>query len=245
MKTTTLFIVAASALCLASCSSQNPTKMQTASQLETKADPKGKTITLTAKQGAEFKHPLIAIWIENENGAFIQTLYASASFVKGIFPYGVMENGKWIKAARRHPSALPYFSHKFGNKTTDGLFLPTPENPVPDAVSGATPTGSFTLKAKSAIKLKHYKILMEINEPFDFNSSWNSDKYPGDEEYKLSGQPALVYAVDIDTDNPSKEFTLKPIGLSSYNGSDGVLNPDTASLTTALMMLNEVKVIIE
>jgi len=240
-----LLFFASTALGLAACSSQNTTTSVSVSQIETSADNSGKIITVEAKQGPEFKNPLMAIWIENETGQFVQTLYVSKSFAEGIFRYGVMEEGKWKKGPRRHPAALPYFSHKFGNKTPDGLYLPTPENPVPDAVSGATPSGSFILKAKSAVKFKRYKILLEINQPWDFNAYWFNDKYPGDEEFLGSGQPALVYSADVDTDIPNKQFVLKPVGHSSYNGADGLLNSDLSTLTTTLKILEEVTVTVE
>ena len=238
-------LVTAVAMIVAACSSQKTTIDESVALIETKADDRGKTITVEVVQGPQFKDPLIVIWLENEKGGFLQTLYVSKSFATGVFRYGVMEEGKWKKGLRRHPSALPYFCHKFGNRTLDGIYLPTEDNPVPDAVSGATPTGSFTLKAKSAIVLKRYKILLEINQPWDFNSFWFNDKYSGDIEFQISGQPALVYAADIDTKNSTKEFILKPIGHSSYNGSHGLLNIDTSTLTTALQMLEEVKVIVE
>lgn len=245
MSTFKLLLLAATALGIAACSTQKSSTGETALLIETKPDVSGKIITVEVQQGPGFKHPLIAIWTEKENGDFLQTLYVSKSFATGVFRYGVMEDGAWKKGTRRHPSALPYFSHKFGNKTTDGLYLPTKENPIPDAVSGATPSGSFTLKAKSAVAFKRYKILMEINQPWDFNNYWFNDKFPGDEEYLASGQPALVYAIDVDTDNADKVYYLQPIGISSYNGSNGNLNPDISSLTTAFKMVQKVKVTVE
>ena len=47
------------------------------------------------------------------------------------------------------PRHLPYWAHKRGVLASDGLFMPEPENPVPDAYSGATPVTGFTLNSRA------------------------------------------------------------------------------------------------
>jgi hypothetical protein len=224
-----------------SCTSSKTSSPNAVEEINTKPDKKGRELTVTFDKGSAFNHPLIAIWIENENGGFIQTLYVSKSFAKGIFKYGVSDGSSWKPGPRRRPATLPYYAHKLGIRTLDGLYLPTPENPVPDAVTGATPTGNFIVNATTEIKLRHFKVLLEINQPWDFNDSWTNNLFPNDDEYKTSGQPAVVYAATINTDSLTT-VELKPIGHSSYNGQDGKLVNDLSSLTTALNIVEKATV---
>jgi hypothetical protein len=83
---------------------------------------------------------------------------------------------------------------------------------------------------------------MELNQSWDWNEFWTNDKFPNDKEYKTSSQPALVYAVDIDTTNPDKTYQMKPIGHSHYSGADGSLDPDLSTMTTALKIANKITV---
>ena len=51
-----------------------------------------------------------------------------------------------FRLPKEHLRHLPYWSHKRGVIASDGLYMPEPENPVPDAYSGATPVKGFVLK---------------------------------------------------------------------------------------------------
>ena len=235
-----LYLIAALYM-LTACTSSKTNSPNAVQEIKTKPDPKGRELLVEVEKGTDFNHPLIAIWIENEDGGFIQTLYVSYSFAKGVFKYGVSDGTSWKPGPRRRPAALPYYAHKLGIRTLDGLYLPTPDNPVPDAVTGATPTGNFVVDATTQVKLKHIRVLLEINQPWDFNGSWTNNLYPNDEEYKTSGQPAVVYAATINTDS-LKSVVMVPIGHSSYNGKDGNLDADLSTLTTALNIIGKATV---
>jgi hypothetical protein len=64
---------------------------------------------------------------------------------------------------------------------------------------------------------------MEINQPWDWNEYWTNTKYPDDEEYKTSCQPALVYRAIVNLDNAEKTYPMKVIGHSHYSGKTGEL----------------------
>ena len=106
-----------------------------------------------------------------------------------------------------------------------------------DAYTGATPDGDFgvTTRFDKPISGK-FRILFEINQTWDWNEYWTNNKYPDDEEYKTSCQPALVYMCEIDTDNPEPEYKLRVIGHSHYSGRDGRLYTDISTMTTALQI---------
>lgn len=209
--------------------------------LETNISGQGPAFEIEFHQGPEFYYPLFAIWIEDMNGKYIQTLYVAQSIARGVFVYGQVKDNRWQKESKRRPAALPYWGHKYGFKAEDGFYLPTPENPVVDAYTGATPTSEFILKSKSDKELpKQFRILLEINQSWDWNEYWTNNKYPDDKEYKTSSQPALVFAVDIDLSTNQNEYVMKPIGHSHYSGKTGELFTDLSTLTTALEIVDKV-----
>jgi len=209
--------------------------------LNTNPDGTGSEISLELFRGKSFYYPLMAVWIEDEDGNYIQTLYVPTSVATGVFKYGKKENNKWITAPKRAPQTLPYWSHKRGIVASDGLYMPEPENPVPDAYTGATPVKSFVLNTRADKPLPHiYKILFEINQNWDWNEYWTNNKFPDDENYKMSCQPALVYEAVIDKGKSLSSVAMKPIGHSHYSGKTGELFPDLSTLTTALYIADSI-----
>jgi hypothetical protein len=119
--------------------------------------------------------------------------------------------------------------------------MPTQEQSVADAYTGATPAGDFLLKTKTNDALpKQFRIMFEINQSWDWNEYWTNNKYPDDEDYKTSSQPSLVYAVDIDLENREESYELIPIGHGHYSGKDGEIYGELDNMTTAMEIVNSV-----
>lgn len=195
----------------------------------------GPAMEIEMTRGEGHNHPLMAIWIEDLEGAFIQTLYVAESIGKGIFQHGDASKGFWMAGEIQRPAALPYWSHKRGIKNESGLYLPTPTNPVPDAYTGPTPGQSFILSSRLDEQgLTSFNVLFEINQTWDWNEFWTNNKYPDDEEYKTSCQPALVYSAKIDLENPQESYQMKLIGRSHHSGANGDLFTDLETMSTAL-----------
>ena len=210
---------------------------------ETNSKGKGVKMEIDFRKGNSHYFPLMAIWIEDTLGNYIQTLYVAESIAKGVFGHGDASTGKWMPGEIRRPAALPYWAHRRGVQAEDGLFLPTPQNPVPDAYTGATPTGSFVLSTKTDNLLeKSFYVFFEINQSWDWNEYWTNDKYPGDMEYRSSAQPALVYNALIDVSAINDEYTLKPFGRSHHSGKTGELFDDLHTLSTALEIAEKITV---
>lgn len=203
----------------------------------------GTPITIQFEKGSEHNHPLFAIWLADENGKYIQTLYVSESIGRGVFKRVNRKTGQWKAGEIDRPAALPFWAHQRDVKNELGTYNPTPKQPVVDAYTGATPSASFILKVKTEKPLSgKYKIMLELNQSWDWNEYWFNDKYPNDADYKTSSQPALVYSVDIDSANPSTEYIMKPIGHSHYSGADGSLTANLNSITTALKIAKKITI---
>jgi hypothetical protein len=213
--------------------SRSDTSVQT--QLSANDEGSGQIFKIDFKAGDSFYYPMMAFWLEDMDGNYIQTLYVARSVATGVFRYGKQDGKKWVESSKRAPQTLPYWAHQRGVKASDGLFMPEPANPVPDAYTGATPVTGFVLTARSDEKLRgKVRLLMEINQNWDWNRYWTNDRFPGDENYAMSAQPAVVYEAVIDVDTDGGPYVLKPLGHSHWSGTTGELFKDLTTLTTAL-----------
>ncbi len=233
MKKYPLFILLAT--WILACTTSKVPADEIPDQINSNPGGKGLVMEVEMIRGEGHNHPLMAIWIEDPEGRYVQTLYAAESIAKGVFRHGDASRGFWMPGEIQRPAALPYWSHKRGIKNEKGLYLPTPTNPMPDAYTGPTPEGSFILTTRlDEPGIRKFNVLFEINQTWDWNEYWTNNKYPEDEEYKTSCQPALVYSAAIDLDSPETEYVMKVIGRSHHSGADGELYDDVQTLTTAL-----------
>jgi hypothetical protein len=184
--------------------------------------------------------PQIAVWIEDTNGNYISTLYVS---------HKIAHQAWQAAGGNRRKEALPHWCHKRGVIYEDGLYLPTKQNPVADGISGATPQNGFSLKISPTERLKQFVVKVEVNHSTDFNDYWPKSAKEGDENYSGgkdgSGQPAVVYAANVDLNSGERVFVANLIGHSSPDGSNGDINPNTSTLTSALNIVKSITIEIQ
>jgi len=238
-------IIIISFMILAGCSSSPLSSVKKSQEitavLETNTGGTGPDIEVKFYGGPALYYPLMALWLENEKGDYLQTLFVPRAIATGVFKYGSNAGGKWVEAAKRAPQTLPYWSHKRGIVASDGLYMPEPANPVADAYSGATPTTSFVLKSRADNPVQgRFRVMFEINQNWDWNDFWTNDKFPGDRFYMYSCQPAVVYEALVDLNSLQKEYRMKPVGHSHPSGTTGELFPDLSTLTTALQIADSI-----
>lgn len=116
-------------------------------------------------------------------------------------------------------AALPVWEHKKEGST--------------DSVSTATPKENSSISIKKPKDMGTFKIFLEINKSYDSNKYYGLGK-------DYSGQPSLIYETTID-DN-KKNYIMTLIGHGSITGKDGLIYDDMKNITTALNILEEVKV---
>ncbi len=229
---------------LASCVStkQNPVVQM---EFSTNTAGRGNYVILEFIRGEAFNHPSMAVWAEDLSGNYLETLYVTQYVAKGVYGHGQLAPGKWDnkEGTARRPATLPYWAHKRNVQASDGLYVPSPENPLPDALTGATPTNNFKLNSRLTEKKEgKFRILLEINQAWDANTYWTNGKYPDDRDYFGSLQPSVVYAGMVDTHNAAEPVYLNPIGHGHPSGKDGRLYTDLTTLTTAKEILHSVNV---
>lgn len=232
---------------LASCTGNRPFSDNTPpDRITSGVDTTGLNLEIHFQRGKSHNHPLMVFWMEDESGNYLKTLYIARSIGKGVFSYGAQAEGHWMPGEIQRPASLPYWAHKRGVKNEQGNYIPSPGMPMPDAISGPTPKQNFILSTRTGLNMpERFVLKMEINQTWDFNEFWTNGKYPGNQEYITSCQPALVYEARIDLKEGKKEYMLNPIGHSHYDGRDGSLTRDLGTITTALEITREVKVVIQ
>jgi hypothetical protein len=239
----TIFISALTVMSFAACKTSRLPEQPEKTILEANTGGNGPEIVFDFTKGKEHNHPSFVLWAEDMDGHFIQTLFITVSMGKGVFEHGDPSSGKWLPGAIPRPAALPYWAHRRGIKGDNGLYVPSPKNPIPDAYTGATPAGSFELTTRfDKEPPRKFRILFEINQTWDWNEYWTNNRYPDEEEYKTSCQPALVYAVTVDMDNLRDSYELQLIGHSHYSGETGELFTDLATITTAMEIADKMVV---
>ena len=117
---------------------------------------------------------------------------------------------------------------------------------IADGISGATPRGSFDLKLSPEAGLDRFVVKVEVNHSTDFNEPYPESAKEGEPGYSGgrhgSGQPAVVYAADVDLSSGSEEFEAVLVGHSSPDGSSGGIDPDISGLTSALRIVERITI---
>ena len=87
--------------------------------------------------------PQIAIWLEDTQGNYLSTLYVTHKIATQTWQ---------ASGGNRRKEALPHWCYSRGVKYTDGLYLPTKNQPLVDGLSGATPQGSLVVNRLSSMQ---------------------------------------------------------------------------------------------
>ena len=220
---------------LAGCKSTRVPDEPVKTSLQANSSGAGLQVVLEFTRGSEHNHPSFVFWAEDKEGNYLQTLFITQAVGTGRYEHGDASGTAWKPGEVRRPASLPYWAHRRGILAEDGLYVPSPQNPVADACTGATPAGDFTLTTRfDREPPRTFRLLFELNQTWDWNEFWTNNKYPDDDEYKTSCQPALVYMAEVDLDNPQDSYLMQVIGHSHYSGKTGELFTDLSTMTTAL-----------
>lgn len=231
----------------------SPIDRQITETLHTHIDRNGKKLMIDIKAGPHYSGPgavilgvtttgtpQMAIWLEDLKGNYLETLYVTKKASNGSYLSSLFDS----KEVRR-PEALPHWAFSRGVKSEDGLYVPSVNNPIVDAVTGATPLASFELNTtiEESIKYDEVVVKLEINRSFDYNKFYHKDAFPEDDIYSGSGntaQPSLIYATTINTESSNPYYFMSLIGHGHYSGKDGKIYSDSKEITTAKEMLSRI-----
>ncbi|MCJ7772394.1 MAG: hypothetical protein MUP22_04585 [Desulfobacterales bacterium] len=182
------------------------------------------------------KNCQIAIWLVNEQGEFVDTVYVTRKIAqKGL---GNRGGGLDDKLGGSRLSVFPVWAHQRGVDYGGGNFYPPKDKALVDAITSATPkSGEFIwiwLPQKS-LKPGKYYYYIEVNKSFDDNEHNNYSWY--------RGQPSVIWQGNLFVGQQLSESKAKIIGHGDAAGKDGKIYPDLSSLTTALRLIEKAEVI--
>lgn len=186
-----------------------------------------KNITVSVGAGENWQpshKPQFAVWLEDEKGNFLRTLYVTKK----------ASGRTWIFSPKEgRPESLPVWYHSSKNETAVKSKV---ENEKLDAVTSATPKGGVIFIAD--IPDEGCTIKAEFNTSFDYNDFFTK-KNSG-----VNGQPSVVYVGKIPSDLASgEEIRLEFAGCGSLDGSSGNIETENISrLTTAVSIVKTVAV---
>jgi hypothetical protein len=202
----------------------------------------GRSIAIEFTRGSAWMHgaklgmmklritPQLAVWAEDSAGT-VATLFVTRAFAKQEWRFA-----KFNPDSCGRPMCMPYWLNKLIAK---GLPVPTKNHPLSDAITGATPRGSFTLNATLPERFNKFELFVEINKSFDNNEAWPVKK----DHSSFNGQPPVVYGASVNLDDTVlKAWTFSPKGMSGERGNDPALYPIDKRLTTALEMVKSISV---
>ena len=210
-------------------------------------------VSLELKRAKHFWHPQIAVWTEDENGNYLETLFVTKATAKGLFSGGrTKDNFKELdretikdKHAFRRVNALPVWSHKRGVEYPDGMMVPSYANPLPDGMTGATPLGNFILQSSVDYE-QAFTIKLEINVAFDDNEYYSEFDFADDEIFHNGtgqlGQPSLVFQSKVDNLMEKSYYIMNLEGHGHHSARDGLIYSDVSKLSTALEIVEYIVV---
>lgn len=231
-------------------------------------------LTVEFKAGRAFQWPQYAIWLETLEGDFVQPIYVTEKLATNNFENRVSQRDKEYvftdnpfdregftieqafelvvepetRKTRFRVESLPVFLHKMmviGEKENQ----PFEGKLIADAYTGATMMDNFVYRVGVDETLTgRYKLKLEMNQSFDFNHYYSSDRFPNDAVYSgegFSAQPSVIYETEIDFDKPAVLSQMALVGRGHHSGKDGLVHSDLSGMTTALQLVDRVLVQVE
>ena len=208
------------------------------------------SLTVDLLRSEHYWHPQMAIWVEDSLGNYLRSIFITKATAEGLFFGGrSKENFKSFdenidaSGEYRRVNALPIWSHQRGVQYEDGMYVPTNDDPLPDAISGATFIDNFKLLS-SIEKMEKFVVKLEINVAFDDNEFYSEFDFPDDEIFHNGtgqlGQPSIIFKADVDMTDGNDYYLMELIGHGHQSGQDGIIYQDVSGLTTALEIVERI-----
>lgn len=192
------------------------------------------------------------VWLNDSSTIFNSNPFDNKTFVfENVFSEQYDETASNNKS---RPESLPVFLHKFERAAQSQANKQPPAHLALDGYTGATVFDNFVVQQSVNPKLRSraeaigrsiYNIYLEINQAFDFNDYFSSDRFPNDSVYSgdgFNGQPSVIYRASVDFKQPRQHVMMTLQGRGHHSGKDGAIHADIENLTTALQIIDRVVV---
>lgn len=172
--------------------------------------------------------PQFAIWLEDESGELVETVFVTYR----------MASGDWVGKVDCSVG-LPYWVSRY-NKVSGTSGPPLFLNPLPLALTGATPREEFSICARVPVG-SQWRYFIEVNVSGDYNADYPAMCEDGSPDPQGNGQPSLVYSGSITAaDGASDEPGI--IGRTEQFYVVSELNSDLSRITSADKLFDRVSV---
>jgi len=163
--------------------------------------------------------PQVAVWVENPDGSYIDTIFVTETVV----------SNKFIAAPKQgRPEALPVWSH-LDKENVDAVSAPT--------AAGDTVAYGSDLAAR--LPAGTYVVKLETNRSYDWNNRYTK------QNAGVNGQPSIVYRAELTLGGDRAEAVFQPFGTGSVDGSSGAVRDGLAGIDTALHLFSSLSVAYE
>jgi hypothetical protein len=169
--------------------------------------------------------PQFALWLENDSTGAVRTLFVTRRTA----------SDDW-EGQSSVPASLPYwvtrYQREFGRQSG-----PTSQDPLPDAVTGATP--KLTFSHAFEVEEGDWSLFLEVNVSGDYNEHYQRVVTDGALADFGAGQPSLVYrARDIvRADGPTP---LEIIGQTTLAEAPEVMLVEPHHITSAHRLIQNI-----
>ncbi|UCG57993.1 MAG: 5'-methylthioadenosine/adenosylhomocysteine nucleosidase [Phycisphaerales bacterium] len=174
------------------------------------------------------KPPQFAIWLEQRSPGEIHTVWVTEKTAKR----------NWGPNISR-PVSLPYWASRWKIET-QGKYPATPNKPVPDATTGATPREDFHTEIRVPAN-STWSYFVEVNVSGDYNAAFPEKGKDGTRDQHGNGQPSIIYQGTI-TAAHGQTSSPRLIGRTNQWQSVEQTNPDLAGITSAASLISNIKV---
>ena len=174
------------------------------------------------------KPPQFAIWIQEGTQGKPRTVWVTSK----------TGTGDWGKNVVRTTS-LPYWVSRWNLQTKSSSY-PTPENPVINALTGATPKVDFTTEATVPAN-NRWNYFIEVNVSGDYNDAFPISQKDGKRDRQGNGQPSIIYKGQI-TSSPGRKNTPELIGRTKQFENVKNIITDLEGITTAKKLFSKIEV---
>lgn len=219
-------------------------KTEPVEKIESNPEGQGLLMTLKLEKGTGYNHPLIVMWLETEEGKFIETLFLTETIGKEMSTQVINSSGKKKKESADIPAALPYWKHQSEAGDSGGLLQSGQNNRITDAIIRPVPGGSFDLSFHlSNCPAGNCRILIELNQSNE-SGEYGGSHHSNEPEFITSSQPSVIYEAVVDPHILPDSILMGPIGLGNETAKTGILRANREAMTSSLQIASKITLVV-
>ncbi len=213
-------------------------------KIESNPGGQGLLMTLKLEKGSAYNHPLIVVWLETEDGEYVETLFVTETIGKEMYKQANISSEKGKEESADLLAALPYWIHQCENNNSNGLLVSNQNNLSAEDIVRPTPCGSFDLSFHlSNCPAGNCRILIELNQIY-YKDKYQYGHHSGEPEPLTSAQPSIIYEAVVDPHILPDSISMKPIGLGDKTGKTRILQTNPKTTTPSKQIASKITLVV-